>query len=39
VQVILYKDRIELVPLITAKKARDFIKGISTTVERETNRI
>ena len=38
VQVIPYEGRIEVVPLEPIKKARGFLKGIDTTVERETDR-
>ena len=39
VQVILYDNRIELVPVIPAKKARGFLKVIDTTVERDSDRV
>ncbi len=39
VQVIPYEGRIELVPLEPIKKARGFLKGIDTTVEREPDRV
>ena len=39
VQVILYNNRIELVPVIATKKARGFLKGIDTSVERDRDRI
>ncbi len=39
VQMILYKDRIELIPLKPVKKARGFLKGIATCIEREHDRI
>ena len=35
VQMILYQNRIELIPLKPAKKARGFLKGIATDIERE----
>jgi AbrB family looped-hinge helix DNA binding protein len=38
VQVIPYEGRIEVVPLEPIKKTRGFLKGIDTTVERETDR-
>ena len=38
VQVILYNNRIELVPLKPIKKARGFLKGIDTSVQREAGR-
>jgi AbrB family looped-hinge helix DNA binding protein len=39
VQVIPYKDRIELIPLKAPQALRGFLKGIDTTVEREPDRI
>ncbi|PIV84962.1 MAG: AbrB family transcriptional regulator [Nitrospirae bacterium CG17_big_fil_post_rev_8_21_14_2_50_50_9] len=39
VQVLLYEGRIELIPVITLKKARGFLKGIDTTIEREPDRV
>jgi len=38
VQVIPYQGRIELIPLEPMKKARGFLKGIDTRVEREPDR-
>ncbi len=38
VQVIPYEGRIELVPLGPIRKARGFLRGIDTTVERESDR-
>ena len=38
VQVILYDNRIELIPVVPARKARGFLKGIATTIEREPDR-
>jgi AbrB family looped-hinge helix DNA binding protein len=38
VQVIPYRDRIELIPLKPAQALRGFLKGIDTTVEREADR-
>jgi AbrB family looped-hinge helix DNA binding protein len=32
-------DRIELVPIRSIREARGFLKGISTTIEREPDRI
>lgn len=34
-QVIAYKNHIELVPLIPPLKARGFLRGIDTTIERD----
>jgi AbrB family looped-hinge helix DNA binding protein len=39
VQVILYENRIELIPLQPIKKMRGFLKGIDTTIEEETDRV
>ena len=38
-QMILYENRIELIPLKPVKKARGFIKGIATNVERGNDRV
>ncbi len=38
VQVILYHNRIELVPIMDAKQARGFLKGIDTSVDRDLDR-
>jgi len=38
VQVIPYEGRIELIPLEPIKRTRGFLKGIDTTVERESDR-
>lgn len=38
IQVILYDNRIELIPVVPAQKARGFLKGIDTTIEREADR-
>ena len=38
VQAILYKNRIELIPVRPAKQMRGFLKGIDTTVVRERDR-
>ena len=39
VQVIAYQNRIELVPIRSARSLRGFLKGIDTSVEREADRI
>ena len=39
VQVILYNNRIELVPLKPVKKMRGFLKGIDTAIQRESDRL
>lgn len=37
-QVVLYEDRIELVPVRPARRLRGFLKGIDTRVTRESDR-
>ena len=39
VQMILYQNLIEVIPVMSVKKARGFLKGIDTTVERESDRV
>lgn len=39
VQAILYDDRIELVPVRTARAMKGFLKGLDTTVAREDDRL
>ena len=39
VKVILYDNRIEMIPMRRVEEARGFLKGIDTTVERESDRI
>lgn len=39
VQVVLYESRIELIPLLPARKARGFLKGIDTRLKREDDRL
>ncbi len=39
VQVIQYGDRIELIPLRPAKKMRGLLRGIDTTVDRESDSV
>jgi AbrB family looped-hinge helix DNA binding protein len=38
-QVILYEDRIELIPIRPTHEMRGFLKGIDTTIEREPDRV
>ncbi|MEM8500940.1 MAG: AbrB/MazE/SpoVT family DNA-binding domain-containing protein [Pseudomonadota bacterium] len=38
IQVLTYKNRIELVPIKPMKKMRGFLKGIDTSVRRDTDR-
>lgn len=39
IQAIVYQNRIELIPVKSAKKMRGFIKGIDTEIERERDRV
>lgn len=39
VQVVLYENRIELIPLMPVKKAPGFLKGIDTAIKREADRV
>jgi AbrB family looped-hinge helix DNA binding protein len=39
VQVIQYEGRIELIPVVSLKKAKGFLTGIDTRVERESDRL
>jgi AbrB family looped-hinge helix DNA binding protein len=39
VQVLPYEGRIEIIPIGSIKKARGFLKGIETKVEREKDRV
>ncbi len=39
VRVVLYGNRIELIPIVPIKKMRGFLKGINTNVEREDDRL
>ena len=39
IQAIVYQNRIELIPVKSAKDMRGFIKGIDTEIEREGDRI
>ncbi len=36
VQVILYNNRIEIIPVRPVRESRGFLKGVDTSVERET---
>ena len=38
-QVILYQNRIELIPFKPVREMRGFLKGIDTTIEREPDRL
>jgi AbrB family looped-hinge helix DNA binding protein len=39
VKVILYENRIEMIPVKPVEEARGFLRGIDTTVEREPDRL
>lgn len=39
VQVIVYDNRIELVPIKPARKMRGFLKGLDTAIPREADRL
>ena len=39
IQVIQLGNRIELIPVIKAKKLRGFLKGIDTTIERDDDKV
>lgn len=39
VKVILYSNRIEMIPVRPVKEARGFLKGIDTAVDREEDRL
>jgi len=39
VQILLYENRIELIPILPIRKMRGFLKGIDATVQREVDRV
>ena len=39
IQALLYENRIELIPLRPIKKMRGFLKGLDTSIDRETDRL
>jgi AbrB family looped-hinge helix DNA binding protein len=39
IQLLLYENRIEFIPLKPMKQMRGFLKGIDTTVERDADRL
>jgi AbrB family looped-hinge helix DNA binding protein len=39
IQVLLYENRMEFIPLRRMKEMRGFVRGIDTTVERDKDRI
>ena len=38
VQVIPYEGRIEIIPILSMRRVRGFLKGVKTTVQREEDR-
>jgi len=38
-EALLYENRIELIPVRPVKKLKGFLKGIDTSVDRETDRV
>ena len=39
IKVILYDNRIEMIPVKSVEEARGFLRGIDTTVDRESERL
>ena len=39
IQILTYKNRIELIPIQPMKKMRGFLKGIDTSVKRDKDRV
>jgi AbrB family looped-hinge helix DNA binding protein len=39
VQILQYNDRIEIIPLRPMAEARGFLRGIDTSIERESDRV
>jgi AbrB family looped-hinge helix DNA binding protein len=39
IQVLLYDNRIEMIPIKPVKEARGFLRGIDTSIDREVDRI
>jgi len=39
IQILMYQNRMELIPLKPIKKLRGFLKGINTDIERDKDRI
>jgi len=39
IQVLLYDNRIEMIPIKPAKEARGFLRGIDTAIDREADRL
>ena len=39
VRVVIYENRIQMIPIIPMQEIRGFVKGIDTAVERESDRV
>ncbi len=39
VRVLIYENRIQLIPVVPMQEIRGFVKGIDTTIEREADRV
>ena len=39
VRVVVYENRIQMIPIVPMKATRGFVKGIDTNVERESDRV
>ncbi len=39
IQVLLYDNRIEMIPIKPVKEARGFLRGINTSIEHEVDRV
>ncbi len=39
VRVVMYENRIQMIPILPMEEIRGFIKGIDTNVERESDRV
>ena len=39
IHILMYQNRIELIPVVPMKKLKGFLKGISTEVERDQDRV
>lgn len=39
VRVVMYENRIQMIPIVPMKEIRGFVKGIDTNVERESDRV
>jgi AbrB family looped-hinge helix DNA binding protein len=39
IQVLLYDNRIEMIPIKPVKEARGFLRGIDTSIDREVDRL